>query len=255
MATSVEFSKVEAAAPSAPFQYARLPMPPSPARSMPQPFDRNGKLVNLPPLPEAVASADLDRIKPAPNQPSPQAPVFASPSAPPGLDTELARTSFDAETPVLKRPPSFQGSDTQTRIALAGAGVEALEKASLDLDLETVEVDYKEIPPVKGGCAKCDADEMECPLAGASAIAPGGLKLASETATQIDITVKKPGASPAPTATADLSEALKAPGRIETAVIPLGGKLSLEIKARVVPAATEKAVGEEMKAVSPPSTR
>jgi hypothetical protein len=36
----------------------------------------------------------------------------------------------------------------------------------------------------------------------------------------------------------DLSGALKAPGKTETALVPLGGSLMLEIKATVVPAAT-----------------
>ena len=254
MPPTPQFSKVDAA-PPAPFQYARLPMPAAPARSMPEPFDPNGNLVDLPPLPEAVASADLDRIKPAPNQPSPQAPVLPSPSATPDRDTELARTSFDAENSTGKRPAAGQDLNRQARRHLLERAIEALEKAGQDLDLEVVDVDFKELQPFKVGCAKCDVDEMECPLAASSTIPAGGIKLATEMTTQLGVTVKKPGGSESLEVSANLNEALKAPGRTETTVIPLGGKLALEIKATVVPASPEKAKVEEKKADSPDSPR
>ncbi len=228
------------AAPPMPFQYARLPMPAAPARSMPEPLDPDGNLVDLPPLPEAVASADLERIKPAPNQPSPQTQIFPSPSFDPERDTELARTSFDAENPAAKRPPSAHGSEAQARIRLLERAIDALEKAAQGADLDTFEVDFKELKAAATGCEKCDADERECPLASASSMPPGGLKLASETTAQLGVTVKKADGSNSLEISGSLNEALKAPGRTETTVIPLGGKLALEIRATVVPSPADK---------------
>jgi hypothetical protein len=153
MSPVAEPARVDAALPPVPYQYSRLPMPPAPARSMPEPLDPNGNLVDLPPLPEAVASADLDRIKPAPNQPSPQTPVFPSPSsAVPDRDSELARTSFDAGVPVVKRPPSATWSDAQAQVRLLERAIEALEKASVGIDVDVLDVDFKELRPSNGGC-------------------------------------------------------------------------------------------------------
>jgi hypothetical protein len=74
-------------------------------------------------------------------------------------------------------------------------------------------------------------------------------------ATQLGVTVKKPGTSEFLEVSASLNEALKAPGRTETTIIPLGGKIALEIKATVVPAGGEKSQDTEKKAEAPASPR
>jgi len=82
-----------------------LPMPATPSRSYPEAFDPAGKLVDLPPLPEGLAADDLDRIKPAPDQPSPQTIVSNASAA----DASVSRTSFVPDA-VAAPSPSVQAN-------------------------------------------------------------------------------------------------------------------------------------------------
>jgi hypothetical protein len=116
----------------APFQHTKLSAPVVPGRSMPEAIDPNGNVVDLPPLPEALASTDLDRIKPEPNQPSPQAPVQPTPSA----DPALARTGFDAAPPAPKGPMTFAPSDSHAHSMLPKKALEALAKAGVGVEVD-----------------------------------------------------------------------------------------------------------------------
>ena len=69
-----------------------------------------------PPVPEGVASAELDRIKPAPNQPSPQAGVVSAPAGATNRDEQLARTSFDVEPAPIAPPADFRPVDDQSSL-------------------------------------------------------------------------------------------------------------------------------------------
>jgi hypothetical protein len=118
-----------------PFQHVKLGQPVVPGRSMPEAIDPNGNVVDLPPLPEALASADLDRIKPEPFQPTPQAPIQSAPSA----DPALAKTSYDAAPPAPKAPMYFTLGEIKSRSIVRKKTVEALAKAGVD----AVEVDFE----------------------------------------------------------------------------------------------------------------
>ena len=211
------------------FSYPRLPMPAPPARSMPEAIDVNGNVVDLPPLPEALASTELNRINPAPNQPSPQAPIFSDPAQ----DTELARTSFDAAGEAF-------GPTPDARLRLLQKVLEALESAG---GANYFNVETRDLKPAKPACDKCEVeDEMFCPVA--KSFAPVGSKAATEMKVKLGVSLKDPSGFQVVDAVANLEKALKTPGQTETTVIPLGGQIALEIKATVVPRTATKAIDE-----------
>jgi hypothetical protein len=221
-----------------PFQHTKLGQPVVPGRSMPEAVDPNGNLVDLPPLPEALASADLDRIKPEPYQPSPQSPSQSAPSS----DPALARTSFDAAPTAPKAPTEIQDVDVQVEsgsIQLSTI-LDGLAKAGVKL---VVDIDPKEMPKAKAVCEKCDDDLTYCPAAAGSMKAgqvAGGMKLVPESSPQIGVKWKVSDGDLALEADLKMDEALKMPGKTETTVIPLGGNFSLELKATVVPTSPDK---------------
>jgi hypothetical protein len=231
---------VEAVAPDrpSPFNaqpYSKLSMPQTPMRSLPQSVDSNGSVIDLPPLPESVASADLDRIKPEPNQPSPQAPNV--PQA--GADPSLARTSYDA-APAAPNPPLADASEppAEAHMARLKKLQEALAKAGFDLDINVDARDPSDITLTKPVCEKCDGDSLFCPSEGKSLAKPempGWMKLVGESAGSMGVSVKDAQGIPFLNSVVKLDDALKTPGKTETTVLPLGGQFSLEIKATVVP--------------------
>jgi hypothetical protein len=219
-----------------------MTMPPTPLRSMPVAVDVNGTVTDLPPLPEAVASADLDRIKPAPNQPSPQ--TLTIPGAVP--DPSLARTSYELAA-VASNPPAadvVEGT-SEARMARLRKLQEALAKAGFDLEMSPVENrETNEIKRSRTVCEKCDGDSLFCPAEGKSSENPtvaGGMKLVAERAGSIGLTVKVTEGGNIIDSYATLSEALKNPGKTETTLIPVGERVSLEIKATLVPNTNETA--------------
>ena len=224
------------AAQAAPFQFTKLSTPMTPARSLPEAIDPDGNIADLPPLPEALASTELDRIKPEPDQPSPQAPQLSAPE----VDSALARTSYDAAPPAPKRPSESSRANVEARILQLIQELEALSQAGMSLDIENPVRDLK---APKAACEKCDGDSTFCP-ADARAIKPGevagGLKLAPEPSVQIGVSMKDHIGAPMFDTVANLNDALKNPGKTETTVIPLGGQVSLEIKATVVPTPPDK---------------
>jgi hypothetical protein len=217
----------------------RMSMPPAPSRSIPQAVDASGAMIDLPPLPEALASNDLDRIKPEPNQPSPQSPIIAEP----GSDPAVARTSFDAP-PLAPNPPLVEPAETtvNARMARLRKLQEALARAGFDLDLD-INVDARdksETVSTRPFCEKCDGDSLFCPTEARSfnqAEMAGGLKLVPERAGSIGLTLKDARGVQILNSDLKLDEALKTPGKTETSLIPLGGQVSLEIKATLVPSA------------------
>ena len=230
---------------------SKLGSPALPSRSIPQAVDPDGKISDLPPLPEALASNDLDRIKPEPNQPSPQAPILSAPEA----DAALARTGYDAVPPAPMRPTSTSGSNPEGRLLLLTQVLDALARAGVAVDFD-VEVESFTSP--KPACEKCDGDTTFCP-ADARAMktgeVAGGLRLAPERSLQIGVSMDDPSNGRVFDTVANLKEALKSPGRTETTLIPLDGKISLEIKATVVPSSTDKTRTADKKVEDPAAKR
>ncbi len=106
------------AADAPPVVVGALPMPALLERSLPQGFDPKGEPVELPPLPEALASADLDRIKPEPNQPTPQAPHVGPAPMPVGLaSANLDRIKPDPSRPGAKAAPKSSGPVADAQVA------------------------------------------------------------------------------------------------------------------------------------------
>ena len=234
-----------------PHPFAKLASPALPARSMPQPIDPDGNIADLPPLPEALASTDLDRIKPEPDQPSPQAPILSAPEP----DAAIARTSYDAAPAAPRRPTTTSGSNPESRALLLTQVLEALARAGVAVDFD---VDVRDIAPPKPSCEKCEGDTTFCP-ADARSMKPGdvagGLKLAPERSMQAGVALDGASNGRIFESVANLNEALMTPGRTETTLIPLDGQVSLEIKATVVPSSPEKAKTADKKAEAPASKR
>ena len=166
---------------AAPTPYAKLAMPAVPARSLPVPIDPNGDIVegDLPPLPEALASTDLDRIKPAPYLPSPQAPII------PGADrdTQLARTSYGPVPSAEKMEPDVENDRDESRRAFFEKVLDALGKAGVNIDIDT-DGTTPVLRSPKPSCDKCDGDDSFCPAGARPAEVPGGLKFAPEISGQ-----------------------------------------------------------------------
>ena len=217
---------------SASFEHTKLVQPVAPGRALPEAYDPGGKLIELPPLPEALASADLDRIKP--DQPSPQAPVMSSPSA----DPALARTSFDAAPPA----PTSPNVNSRKGVPFIPAEViDALMRVGNGTD-----VDFEISDGTKSRSATCPNCDAEAAYIAAykalqPATVPGGMTLFPEIHPKVGFRVKDRQGNPVYDAVADLEDALKSPGKTETTLIPLGEKFSLEVKATVVPTTPEMA--------------
>lgn len=210
---------------------ARLAPATVPARSLPQPVAPDGTPVELPPLPEALASADLDRIKPEPNQPSPQAPVLSTPTA----DAALARTGFDAAPPAPLRPDFAPKAPAPVESVKLSEVIKELADSGIEIDFD---VETKLTPMGKHTLDLCDADTPFCPADARELKAKpvaGGMKLAPSGKSQVGVTVKDADGLVILDGATNLDEVLKNPGKTETTLIPLSGPFSLELKATVVP--------------------
>jgi hypothetical protein len=256
------------------FEHVKLGHPVVPGRSLPEAVDPNGNVLDLPPLPEAVASADLDRFKPEPYQPSPQNPLRSAPS--PSADPALARTNFDSAPPAPKAPMEFEevvGEDFNVDLsillkALAKSGVKVpdepkfavnLLKAMADAAQCDADAQAKDSPKAKAVCPRCDGDTTFCPATARDfkvGIVAGGIKMVSEEAKpQVGVTIKDANGVQVYDAVANLEDVLKMPGKTGTTVFPLGDNVSLEIKATVVAAPAEKAQAAAKKDETPSTKR
>jgi hypothetical protein len=223
-----------------PLPPARLAMPALPARSIPQSFRPNGDAVevDLPPLPEALASTELDRIKPAPYQPSPQAPFI------PGqvVDPQIARTSYEPLAPVSNDVNGVSENRNEARLALLEKVLFALQRAGLNIDVD-IDASSPAANSTKPVCEKCNDDDPFCPVKARSTRGEspdGSPKVAPELSAQLGVSLKDTKGIEVFGSVANLSEALKTPGRTETTFVPLGGNVALEIKTTVVPAPAAK---------------
>jgi hypothetical protein len=248
-----------------PFQHTKLGHPVVPGRSMPEAIDPQGNVVDLPPLPEAVASTDLDRIKPEPFQPSPQGPIRSAPST----DPSLARTSYDAAPPAPKVPTVYldvaghvvEFADVIVALGKAGMKVDSAGGAKVLTDKSEVHIEFdKNLPIARSSssnapCEKCDDDATVCPANARSmktGQVAGGIKLV-------------PDPSPAGLSNQDAltdfaaflasaedrGEALKLLGQTKTTIVHLGENVSLELKATVVPTSPENARSADKKDEAP----
>ena len=236
-------SKVEATADPMPIAVSTLGMPALPLRSMPRPIDPSGQEVELPPLPEAVASADLDRIKP--DQPSPQTTVYAIPEA----DSAIARTSYTPFVATSPRSLEIPAGSAEARSELLDRLLRALSEAGVNVDLDP---SHPTLKSARRDCEKCDGDSTFCPADAREVPDAGGIKLAPQPTAEIGISVKDRDGVAVFDSAAPLTEALKSPGKTETKMIPIGENLSLEIKATVVSTAPKS---EARKATNPAPRR
>lgn len=210
-----------------------LSMPRVPDRSLPAAFDSNGDAYELPPLPEAYASADLDRIKPGTPMASPQSQTMVAGAAP-AADPALARTSLqpipDSEIENHNAPAgsvmlaTFGGDATPIGDACPGdAPLGAMVEAFLR----------------SGLAAPADCDTPACPAAGCP-YSPEGCDEKNQPApppaakVEMGVSVRDGKGLCTYNAEEDIIAALKNPGKTEVKYIPLGDKLTLEIQAKVV---------------------
>lgn len=140
-------------APAPPVLLGALPMPAMPSRSAPEAIDPSGKPVDLPPLPEGLAATDLDRIRPEPDQPSPQA-IVSNASA---VDPQVAQASFVPDA-VAAPAPAGKGN-----VPLASAASSCFLRKLIasgvadgyDIDVNA-EDDGKTLRFTVNTCATCD---------------------------------------------------------------------------------------------------
>ena len=219
------------------FEHIKLAQPATPARSLPEPTDANGNAVDLPPLPEALASTELDRIKPEPNQPSPQAPIISAPAM---SDGALARTSFDAAPPAPRASRRVFLTEEESRSVIPARVLQALIKAGIDLDIELEDGSLTKIDAAKSekdATSYCPADARALQ----AARAPGGMVLTPfDLAPQINLRMKGVNGVEVQVADISLEESVKNPGRTETTLVPMGDGYSVEVKTTLVPTPTEK---------------
>ncbi len=289
-----------------PIALANLPQATPPCRSLPRSIDVDGKEVELPPLPESVASADLNQIEPGSKLASPQMKIQGSMA-----DPALARTSYIEPAPASAPAPApVMGDFAKMPLQdFARRLIERMGEYEMDIDLSgdgrtchislhDAKAEGAESDPACPPEPRCDngkeddanvalaamigefVDSLKMEAAFAHMKAgqafefnlPGGMKMTStglkavckpeavEAEAEDDCPAcpfrdgsEKPASasSPAPNGQAarmivkvgdgapatsiTLGSALKNPGQTETALVPLGDKFALEIKATVVP--------------------
>ena len=239
--------------------YANLTMPRVPDRSYPAAFEQDGTAFELPPLPEAYASTDLDQIKPG----SPLATAQSTPITRPGRsvgDPQLARTSLEAIPD--REIENYNYNLPATPPAGLAAIVESFVRQGMTagaeprtglcptvpvLNVNDVGPDRQEPFPnrsFKDIVATVDdqpCDTADCPAAGCPFAAAGCAEVevspvAKSPAARVEmgVSVRDGQGTCVFNSEADLVAALKNPGKTEVRYIPLGNGLSLEIQAKVV---------------------
>ncbi len=194
--------------------YNTLNMPAVPDRSLPEAFDQDGQAFELPPLPEAYASADLNQINPG----SPLASAQSAPKPRMISDPQLARTSLQAIPDGELGEFDCQGHHSSDQTGLASL-VEGFLREGMSSPADQ---------------ATCD--EPGCPAEGCPFSAEGCDEAEAPSAANVEmgISVRDGKGLCVYNAEEDLFAALKNPGKAEVKYIPLGGNLALEIQAKVV---------------------
>jgi hypothetical protein len=245
---------------AASFEPTKLGPPIVPGRSMPQQVDPEGNVLELPPLPEALASADLDRIKPEPYQPSAQTKIQSAPAA----DPALARTSFDAPPPAPRNPAEAKDAPTEGDSISLSEVIDGLTKAGVKL---VVDVDPKATPKLlKVDSEECPADATVCPatagsikpgqVAGGMKLAPGGWSVIQAVKNaSMGVVIRDADGSQVADTGIKMLEVFKTPGKTETTFIPFPGPFSLEVKATLVPNPSDQSKTAAKVGESPTSKR
>ena len=239
-----------------------LNMPPVPARSFPEATDADGQVFDLPPLPEAYASADLDRIKPGSPLATPQSSPITRPERT-MADPQLARTSFElepvpereienytynVETPVA--PPEAPASTPAPGLAsvvesflrggIEGRGMKSLGMlASLPDQVESDACPNSSPNALSMNIGTSSDDHATCsapgcPFAAEGCDARNQPKTLPAAKVEMGVSVRDGKGLCVYNAEEDLVAALKTPGKTEVKYIPLGDNLSLEIQAKVI---------------------
>lgn len=245
---------------------ANLSMPRVPDRSFPEAIDADGKVFDLPPLPEAYAANDLNQISPG----SPLATPQTAPIGRPGRsisDPQLARTSFE---PI---PDSEIQGWTPATLPVPPAGVAAIVEAFLRKGMAAAAPsnagpDRQEPFPNRvfadivteldaAPAAECDA--AACHVAGCPFAADGcdepksAAKVIAPAQVAIDVRFADKQGVQASSGPLEINAALQNPGKAEVKTIPLGNGVSLRIEAKVVPtapAADKSAAGTYLEKMS-----
>ena len=222
---------------------AGLSMPRVPDRSFPEAVDGNGEVFDLPPLPEAYASADLDRIKPGTPLASPQSAVPSVASARPIADPQLARTSLqpipDSEiengnaptgSAILTALGDGPTSNRDQPGATPRSGVP--EAVALGTMVESFLRSGMASAPEKCDGPACPASG--CPFSAEGCDDPNRATAPAPAKVEMGVSVRDAQGTCVFNAEEDLVAALRTPGKAEVKYVPLGGNLSLQIEAKVV---------------------
>ena len=227
-------------------QVGNLTMPRVPDRSIPEAVDQDGQVFELPPLPEAYASNDLNQINPGSPLASPQSPATSKMIA----DPQLARTSLEV---IPDSELEDANSLLQTYYSrLAAAAKCDAELANTGSAVGLTKLDTRFCPVESDGLASIveqflrkgmtpsanpHCDEPGCPAEGCPFSAEGCDEPKPATAAKVEmgISVRDGKGLCVFDSESDIVAALKNPGKTEVKYIPLGGNLALEIQAKVVP--------------------
>ena len=250
-----------------------LNMPRVPDRSMPEAVDANGQVFELPPLPEAYASAELDRIKPGSPMASPQAPLLNTPERT-IADPQLARTSFELEA-VPEREIASYNYNVETPVAppqapapglasvvesflrggIEGRGTKApgyIPALSAQPTTDVGPDNQEPFPNRSFTDIVTNVDVLEsdydicsntgCPFSAEGCDAKNQPKTQPAAKVEMGVSVRDGKGLCVYNAEEDLVSALKTPGKTEVKYIPLGDNLSLEIQAKVIATPVRKSV-------------
>jgi hypothetical protein len=229
---------------------------------VPVAVDPNGQVIDLPPLPEAVASADLNRIPPEPAQPSGQAAHVVSE---PIRDDRIARIRFEPLEQAEARPASGTASGAATTVTRLESRFVPVESAEARCSVGPAKVPTATIPALvaqlvqklcemdedlqgdlddstralvgryfTGKCVSTEEETPPCTMPDCKSCGATASKRSNDMS--VIVSLKDPAGKRVVDATSRLESALKTPGKTETQYIPLGGKFALEIKATLVPA-------------------
>ncbi|WP_435006170.1 hypothetical protein P12x_003812 [Tundrisphaera lichenicola] len=200
--------------------FVRLPSPPLPARTTPEAIDKDGQVIDLPPLPEALASADLNLVNP--DKPSGQSRHIVSE---PIRDADLARTSHEFGVPDVSSNAIYRPLMVRLAEVLASVLEESCEdEGKFFVTATPAEFDIQVLNENdQATCSKADREKgSNTPLSAPARMALG-------------LTIDDSAGSKVLDSSTSLETALKNPGKTETRYLKIGDKFSLEIRATVVP--------------------
>ncbi len=223
-----------------------LSMPRVPDRSCPEAVDSNGQVVESAPVAEAYASAALDQTNPGVPLASPQSASMAS--TPFGRDPQLVQTNFAPEPntvpPLALTTIAVVNGQAITRADLADSTCQHNSETLANLIEKHLRKGMGTEDESIGGKVACPA-AANCPYSATGCDTRNQPASSQAARIEMGLSVRDGKGTCVYNSEDDLNAALKTPGKTEIKYVPLGGNMSLQIEAKVVPTPkTEQAANQ-----------